>query len=303
MPAVAQHILQNRKLLGLRMPWSRPKREYPIVMMHGVTSNEWVWYTMQTWIKGKSPSRKTFPLSLYDNGESFTSLLAQLPDIAEAIRNNPELADGYDLVCHSQGGLICRCLVEYMDRPPYARRLISLAGPQMGVYGNKMEWGDFAKNMVVQLDAGTIAYTNLAQMSNSIANMWNDPLRHDEFVKGNLFIALYNGLKDDAERNARRKYNFAKLEKAVFLVGDYGAEQYEGGIEPWQSGIFGFYKEGSTTEIVPMEESEVFKKDTFGLKTLNDTGRLVLHAVPGVSHDQWVLDGSMFDKYIWPHLE
>merc|ERR1719474_2393689 len=48
--------------------------------------------------------------------------------------NKVIMSDGYNLVCHSQGALICRCLIEYLS-DHNVRHFVSLAGPQEGVYG------------------------------------------------------------------------------------------------------------------------------------------------------------------------
>jgi len=70
--------------------------------------------------------------------ESWVSLNYQLEHIASYIQDHiaadPTMyADGYHLVCHSQGGLTCRCLTEFMD-DHNIDTLVSMAGPQMGVY-------------------------------------------------------------------------------------------------------------------------------------------------------------------------
>merc|ERR1712144_126410 len=102
--------------------------------------------------------------------------------------------------------------------------------------------------MSITGDLGNMPYTKLLQKTSSVANMWNDPLHHDLFVEKNKFLAVYNGLTNrtdpnvTSKENARRKSNFVRLRKACFLVGDFGANPYEGGIEPWPSAILGYYK-------------------------------------------------------------
>ena len=64
--------------------------------------------------------------------------LSQVEHIASSINDivsaSPdEFKDGYHLVCHSQGALICRCLTEYIGTHQIDT-LVSMAGPQMGVY-------------------------------------------------------------------------------------------------------------------------------------------------------------------------
>lgn len=69
---------------------------------------------------------------------SWVQLNYQVEHIASTINDivsaSPDdFKDGYHLVCHSQGALICRCLTEYIDTHNIDT-LVSMAGPQMGVY-------------------------------------------------------------------------------------------------------------------------------------------------------------------------
>ena len=58
----------------------------------------------------------------------------------------------------------------------------------------------------------------------------------------------------------------------MFCVGSGPA--YDGGIEPWQSGVWG--SEDASGAMVMMREQPFYTADLFGLKTLDDTGRLNL---------------------------
>ena len=55
-----------------------------------------------------------------------------------------------------------------------------------------------------------------------------------------------------------------------------------------------------------MKDTIIYKNDTIGLKTLDESDRLYLRMVPGKNHlefsDQWILDEFMpflFEK-VWP---
>ncbi|CAK9002181.1 unnamed protein product [Durusdinium trenchii] len=197
---------------------------------------------------------------------------------------------------------------------------ISLAGPQMGVYGTT--WLEsaqpflekslpipalpqFIPSSIMSIGAGvlagnfhTLAYGSL-QNSTSLANLWHDPLHEHEYLKGNVFLPRANG-EGGAEAG---RANFVRLRRAVFLVGSFERDfDSRLGLEPWQTGIFGFYKSGSATDILPMEKQELYLKDAFGLRTLHETGRLHLKAVPGVEHGQWLTSEKIFKSHVLPHL-
>lgn len=42
---------------------------------------------------------------------------------------------------------------------------------------------------------------------------------------------------------------------------------------------FGFFPDNNDTYVEPMEETEFYKKDVIGIKTLNDSGRLKLLSI------------------------
>ena len=48
---------------------------------------------------------------------------------------------------------------------------------------------------------------------------------------------------------------------------------------------------------------QYYIKDTFGLRTLDETGRTHIHEVPGVEHLHWPLNYTVFTNYILPYLK
>ena len=69
-------------------------------------------------------------------GRSLAPLKTQVQAVIAAIRglisaDPSRYSDGYNLVCKSQGALICRCVIEEMDDHK-VDVFISLAGPQAG---------------------------------------------------------------------------------------------------------------------------------------------------------------------------
>lgn len=300
----------------------------PVFMMHGINDNAKSEFTpIVQWLQELHPGTATYPLAMFENLVSLEALEHQLEGIALHIRkvvaaNPAQFTNGYHLLCHSQGGLLCRTLVQYMDDHK-VHTLISLAGPQLGVYGPR--FFDFMKSMkalygIVTGNFGDgvalifqealqnftyenvyiFAYSWVGQTTFSVANMWNDPMHRPDFLHDS-WLAKYNGLTSD-EGDAARKANFVRLQKAVFLTGAPSDGDWDGGIEPASSGVFGFFADGSRSSQVTMKDQLVYTSDTFGLKTLDDVGKLVTQAVADVGHHSWVDDRALFEQYILPHL-
>lgn len=64
---------------------------------------------------------------------------------------------------------------------------------------------------------------------------------------------------------------------------------------------FGFYKENE--EVVEMRESPLYKNDSFGLRTLDESGRVTLMSFSGMNHFDWHLNASFVDDHIVPLLD
>ena len=73
-------------------------------------------------------------------------------------------------------------------------------------------------------------------------------------------------------------------------------------IAPWETSLFGFWdKDGKT--VIPMEKQNYYTQDTFGLRTLKESGRLTVTNVPNRSHISWMIEEDLIVQYILPALE
>lgn len=135
-----------------------------------------------------------------------------------------------------------------------------------------------------------VAYTSLGQ-DISVGNMWRDPNHLDKFLDDDKFLPKYTEKATD-----EMKANFLKLNNAIFCVGSGPA--YDGGIEPWQTGAWGSVVNG---KMLNMTQRDFYINDQFGLKTLDESGRLKLTIVPDVSHNDWTGNEDVIRKYVLPH--
>ena len=140
--------------------------------------------------------------------------------------------------------------------------------------------------------------TPVVRCGAQVANMWRDPNQVAEFEQDNTFLPLYNGLRAPPATLARYKRNFLRLRKAVFCVGS--GPEYDGGIEPWQSAVFGFGDE--RLGFKPMAQQREYAEDLFGLRTLDTTGRLNVTVVAGAKHSDWTGNESLITREVLPHL-
>lgn len=258
--------------------------------------------------------------------------------------------DGYIFMGLSQGALIARSVVEEWD-DHNVKTLVCLAGPQNGlfygpqptdflaltvlsVFGPQAvdpQLFDFTKFTPADF-RGTIqraiADTTLSPfVTNQLAlvDMLRPPVASlwvalDPFLSlvNNVNVCGFNGTACRAAQK-RRRANFLKLRAAHF----FGSPQ-DDFISPWQSSILGAYAEMRTTvqleslfsqlRVLNMEETGEYRKDSYGLQTLDRRGGLFLHAVPNVGHSCWVRDyitadgrldckfQSVYDEHLYPVL-
>jgi len=270
---------------------------HPIFFMHGIDGSHRDWESAIATINATNPGTFMYAFSNYEGRlGSWSRLDKQVSGVVKTMRkvisaNKEIMSDGYHLVCHSQGALLCRCIIESMS-DHQVRHFVSLAGPQEGVYGWDflMQVGFFKKfpwlaHMTMK-ESHNILYSSLVQIT-SIGNMWHDPFYEHEYRKFNKFLPKYNGLTASADELATYKANFVRLHHATFYTGTFTNTEYDGGIEPFQSGNIGFFKKNSNTTFRTMYDGVLYKNDTFGLKTLDKAGNLEVIAVANVSHNDW----------------
>lgn len=284
-----------------------PKTYLPVFMMHGLGTGVEDFDQLAPLIERVHPGTVVHVIPLFQMKDSYKALQTQVETVSGYIRavvqqNPATYQNGYNMVCYSQGGLLCRALIEFMD-DHNVHTFISMAAPHMGVYGPEFFkavikdpfWQKFTLDNVWMVASNWIAQSTL-----SIANLWHDPMHPTATPNG--FLPKYNNLLNDPEGNAKRKANFVRLQKAVFLAGLMGGANWDGSVQPSCSGVFEYYTEGSTTEFTPMKLQQVYTQDTFGLRTLDDSGRLEVHAAPMVFHQDWVREEHVAREYIIPHL-
>ncbi|KAK3592809.1 hypothetical protein CHS0354_009253 [Potamilus streckersoni] len=198
--------------------------------------------------------------------------------------------DGVHLICFSQGGLLCRAVLE--KYPHNVDSFISLSAPQSGQFGDtdylKFFYPNFIKDNLYK-----ILYSEEGQKV-SVGNYWNDPHQQEMYENYSDFLAVINNQTSNPD-SQEFKSNFLRLKHLVMIGGPD-----DGVITPWQSSHFGFYN--SAEEIVEMEEQKWYINDSFGLRTLDKRKGLTKYVIPGVHHVHWHTNRTVFDCCIEPWL-
>lgn len=282
-----------------RLSVSKP---VPVVMWHGMGdtccssgSLGKIISLLQDQIPGVYVRSLKFGKSATDDLESgyFGQMNERVADVCRSLALDPELKDGYHAIGFSQGGQFLRAVAQRCPSPRI-RNLITLGAQHQGVSSVPRCTGTSLS--LCQLAAKLInfgAYTSFVQQHSVQAQYWNDPLDQQNYREKSIFLADINNEREP--RNQSYVDNLLKLDNLVLV-------QFEGDtiVIPRESETFGFYESGQRTKILPMNQTDLYRADRIGLRTLDQSGRLVIYRVPG-NHLQldmkWFTD-ELIAKYV-----
>jgi len=162
------------------------------------------------------------------------------------------LENGFDFIGISQGGLLARGYVEQCnDYPVY--NLITLVTPHGGAFMRDSVDNNFM-------------YTQFSQTHISFAGYWRNPSILEIYLDKSVYLPYINNEKEHSQRDKYRN-NLENLSNFIMVWSPNDDIVY-----PPESGKFSFLDE--EMNIIPIENTELYKKDMLGLKFLNDNARL-----------------------------
>jgi len=272
----------------------------PVFFMHGITGSWHDFDDMVKWVAAAHPGTPLFPLNAFNDEASEEPMYVQIAGVSALIEQtlkNHSLSGPFHLVCHSQGALLCRTMLQAYNLS--CSSFVSLSGPQMGQFGLAGQ-GDWFMRKFPNITADVAwvyLYQHDVQEKYSAANYWRDPHHEDAFLRDSVFLPVLNN-ETFNPKSEEYKLNFLGVQD-VYLFGSPNDEV----IVPWQSAFFGFYTPGDgVRDVTPMQNQTVYTQDYFGLRTLDRQGRLHSTVVPGVYHTDWLSRFDLFKSYIGPLL-
>lgn len=196
---------------------------------------------------------------------------------AAKIRADDQLRDGFNCVGFSQGNSLCRGYIQKYNDPP-VRNFLSVHGTVSGVAGfPNCDPNGFmgpACQHVAKL-CGDLAYTEKTQSFLFQINYFRDPFRiQSDAYKTFSQLAQWNN--EGLEFNQSYKDNFIKVERFIMIKAEQDSMVFPNEGEHW-----GHYKDGSLTEVLTMKETDWYKSDLFGLKTVDLAGKIIFNSTAG----------------------
>ena len=178
-----------------------------------------------------------------------------------------ELVDGFTLFGISQGALIARGVLQRCHVGRYVKRFISMGGPHQGVaIIPRTQPSDFINTFihlcrfrVFQWLVGPCGYIRDLRLNDpdKVRNVLTDLNNEFEF----------NSQYKDRMRNLNLYINIAFKQDEM--------------VQPYNSSIFGYFKDSSYASYIEMEDTKLYKEDLLGLRELYNDRRLFLCEVEG----------------------
>ena len=246
-------------------------KNMPVVLLHGIMSDEYAMEPIEQFINQYSPDTYVKNITIgFGALTSLWNMFDQTEWLKIVLEDDHMLKDGFIMIAHSQGGLIGRHYLERYNSPK-VHTYISLGSPQQGIFGTPSKIDDrFTFLNLAELYTFKLLYKPYFQRFVSFAGYWHDTLHYDMYMEKCSFLPYLNNEKDHSLAE-QFKTNICNLENMVLVNSDQ-----EDIIEPYQSCHFGFYKNGTCADLETMEETGIYQQDRLGLKTLADSGRLHL---------------------------
>ncbi|KAF8269278.1 alpha/beta-hydrolase [Lactarius quietus] len=225
----------------------------------------------------------------------------QVEQVAEQLKDIPELSGGFDAMGFSQGGQFLRAYVERHNDPPIGN-LITFGSQHMGIADIPTCKPFDVLCHVARNAARAGVYTEWAQQNLVQAQYYRDPAQLPKYLAANHFLTSINNEVPET-RNATYATRLAQLDALVLVLFERDRT-----VVPKESAWFGSYAPPPEEDpdddekekiLVPMREQPLYKEDWIGLRTLDEHGRVVLASCDGehmhLSTECWK---PLVEKYV-----
>ncbi|KAI8379736.1 Alpha/Beta hydrolase protein [Radiomyces spectabilis] len=184
----------------------------------------------------------------------------------------PELANGFNAIGFSQGGLFLRAYIERCNAPP-VHRLITFGSPHGGVSDipNCMNSRDFTCALMRTLVRRGV-YSDYVRHHVVQAQYFKDRVNSQGYLQKNIFLPDLNN--EHSGKNISYKQHLLSLDKIVLIK--FSDDTM---IKPAETAWFWMYDLNG--DLVPLQQQALYRDDWLGLQVMEKEGRLEFLVCPG----------------------
>ena len=198
---------------------------------------------------------------------------ANVDAFAENIAQDTRLSNGFHAIGFSQGNNVIRGYITRFNDPP-VHTFLSVNGVNGGVgavprcipTGGGHSLGGICDLLLEQ--ASKRAYSDWYQQHSFQANYWRDP-RPKEKAQYEKWSQLARWNNEGQPFNQTYKDNYGKTQKFIWVMATEDGMVWPKEGEQWGAAD----PKDPFNHILPMKETEWYKKDLFGLKTAEEAGK------------------------------
>ena len=222
----------------------------------------------------------------------FLNMDAHVDIFAQTVKADPNLKNGFQAIGFSQGNNVIRGYIAKYNDPP-VHTFLSINGVNAGTgavpYCKPTELGLGGMCDLLMEQASRRAYTEYAQEHSFQANYWRDP-RPVEKEAYQTFSQLAQWNNEGKVFNQTLKDNWSKTSKFVWVMAEQDSMVWPKEGEHWGAPD----PKDPFNHILPMNQTEWYQKDLFGLKTAQEAGKNAFE-----SFDADHLQFTMADFHKW----
>jgi len=217
------------------------------------------------------------------------SIKKQAEDACDEINKNEKFNGDFSILSISQGGLIARYIIQTCKMKGKVKKLVSFGGPMMGTSQVPFCLGGVVCYIINSL-VDYFVYSKKIQQSIGPAGYFRTAAHIKDYIDSESFLVQLNN--EGKIVNETAKNRFIELE-SLMLIGFKKDKM----ISPKETAEFWEYDENF--KLVPMNETNAYKNDLFGLKTLHEKNVIEVHYLDG-EHTEFDFDDVV--KYAVPYL-
>lgn len=261
---------------------TEPKSGLPIIMFHGMGSSceKESKATLLKTLKDPNLNLNKNSIHCINYGPGIQSILTsmthQSKKACELVTKNSKKWNlekrGYILLGRSQGGLIARSVLMQCDIGKHALKLITMGTPNNGV--SRIPYTAY-KNIPYYLNLliESTVYNNIVQSILGPAGYFKTLKHYSDYLKYSKFLPIINNEKEVNEDYRKR---MLQLDEVVFVR--YVDDDV---VKPSVSEEFGYWGDPEQKSFILMKETDGYKKDLIGLKSLDSAGKVKIYHFRG----------------------